>query len=962
MIFNANNLNSVLRNFGMGLPTGSSIDDLSSHFEGGFFNRETFDKSFAPDMDATAKKNLGDALNFGFGKNSKNYTEEALTNAGNAYRRNGQVGLGTFATPTHSSSQLMDLMGSSAMGAAFGGAAIGGIVGAAMGNDPGESAVFGGVAGAAMFGLGRGLRSGAFMESVERRAISSIMGKSHDELIADKQAVYRGRLEGEVERNREIVQRETQKSMNNEEKERLIRQQGTPEQKLIDEEARAFDQSREMGRNQFVGIDRRTNQPVTKQQFDSMPDKEKQFFYGVNDNLSREEYLKERQMSGGDFSTEEVGAISDIASSLNKQNTESIGKLIKNVGDDLDEVPQNIPQANVEKVDWKNLTKQDTPVISKPDASADDAFGNGNENIFNNTKALDVDSLNAKYKAKDTPHLDEMDSQAIDPVTSAKMDIDHYFQRENLKVQRQEEGAVENRRRKEAGLPERDYNERYYDEVHPDDFEMDFDQEELATHLTSPEKPGFVGQAEGELFFNDDLNQAPAHFKFEPKKIDANDSKQKIIPDGSEKEHVVKSRDGIPEELTGNESFDELARRLERVDINQTNKPLYDPDKTQVDATQEDVNFFNRQALLNFKPQTYAEHTKNMSAEELNAFEKQLADEQFAAHSEQVKAAGDDLSKVPELKPFNPAEAFGTPINPREALNKAYNSEYDTIIQSQKAAKEAEERYQKTASSMNVNPIGMDTIGLKKLDENGRVLPSIKLDYEKYPEQRELQSGSSLNRFNSENPQDGMDLIAEYQATQDQVQQNINKRGLTGEVSLQDRMNIRESEHEEGMGLIRNLFAHNQRFNRTRLQGPHEIQSIEFVNNGQTTRKLNDNETLIPIENSNYSFVGEKSDLNLSASAAIRMFDAQNVLRPKNFDNVSRPLANKELLQEAATAPTTSFMGKQAQKLLRSGPDHNIGMQTRHMVLGGSMLAGAAFGSKRKDHSRGFNSHRGNRI
>ncbi len=81
-----------------------------------------------------------------------------------------------------------------------------------------------------------------------------------------------------------------------------------------------------------------------------------------------------------------------------------------------------------------------------------------------------------------------------------------------------------------------------------------------------------------------------------------------------------------------------------------------------------------------------------------------------------------------------------------------------------------------------------------------------------------------------------------------------------------------------------------------------------------------------------------------------------------NFAERTVPLANKELLQEAVATPTTSFMGKQAQKLLRSGPDHNVGMQTRHMVLGGSMLAGAAFGSKRKDHSRGFNSHRGNRI
>lgn len=956
MRFNAQNLNDVLSAFGMAGRTNA--DELNPHFEGGFFNRESFNTAHS-NLDETARKqmgDLGDALDFAFGRKSKEYTQEAINNAGAAYRRNGQVGLGNFATPTHSSSFLMDRMNNSVVASAFGGAAIGGIMGAAMGNDPGESSIYGGLAGAAMFGIGRGLRNPAFMETMERRAISSIMGKSHDELVADKQAVYRGRLEGEVERNREIVQQETQKSMNNEEMERLVREQGTPEQKMMQQREALAREASTASQEQFVGIDRRTNQPVTKQQFDSMPDEEKQFFYGVNDNLSREEYLKERQMSGGDFSTEELGAISDIASSLNKQNTESIDKLIKNVGDDLDEVPQNIPQANVEKVDWENLTKQDTPVISKPDASADDAFGDGNENIFNNTKALDVDSLNAKYNAKDTPHLDEMDSQAIDPVTSAKMDIDHYFQREDLKVQRQEEGAVENKRRKEAGLPERDYNERYYDEVHPDDFEMDFDQEELATHLTSPEKPGFVGQAEGELFFNDDLNQAPAHFKFEPEKIDANDSKQKIIPDGSEKEHVVKSRDGIPEELTGNESFDELARRLERVDTNQTNKPLYDPDKTQVDATQEDVNFFNRQALLNFKPQTYAEHTKNMSAEELNAFEKQLADEQFAAHSEQVKAAGYDLSKVPELKPFNPAEAFGTSINPREALNKAYNSEYDNIVESQKRAAQKQKELDDFDSSHVMTDSKDQTSG--KLNESkGDYASDVKMDYEKPAVETNLHSGSSLNRLGpNATDQEVAAVRAEHEdmSARYQTQKNDNN-------DLNDSKLDRELQNSVNENVSKNLLSHNQLHESVPTDGPPETKTLEFRRKG-SSQELKENEELIDIQGSNYNLVGEKTDLVKTASASIRMLEAQRLLIPKNFDDASRSVANKELLQEAATAKPSSFMGKQAQKLLRSGPDHNIGMQTRHMVLGGSMLAGAAFGSKRKDHSRGFNSHRGNRI
>lgn len=38
------------------------------------------------------------------------------------------------------------------------------------------------------------------------------------------------------------------------------------------------------------------------------------------------------------------------------------------------------------------------------------------------------------------------------------------------------------------------------------------------------------------------------------------------------------------------------------------------------------------------------------------------------------------------------------------------------------------------------------------------------------------------------------------------------------------------------------------------------------------------------------------------------------------------------------------------------------GLQSRHMVIGGSMLAGVAFTGRRNDRRRGFNAHRGNRI
>ncbi|CAB4159907.1 hypothetical protein UFOVP724_18 [uncultured Caudovirales phage] len=937
MRFSAQNLQDVLNSFGMTPRAGT---DLSSYFEGGFFNRESFNTANAA-LDEAGKReagHLGDALDFAFGRNSKDYTSEAIQNAGRAYQKNGQVGLGNFALPTHSSSQLMNLMETNAAAAAFGGAAIGGIVGAAMGNDAGESAVFGGVAGAAMFGMGRGLRSGAFMEQIERRAISSVLGKSHDELVAGKQAVYRGRLEGEVERNREIVQQETQKSMNNEEMERLVREQGTPEEKMMQQREALAREASTASQEQFVGIDRRTNQPVTKQQLDNMPDEEKQFFYGVNDNLSREEYFKERQMSGGDFSIEELGAVSDIVSSLNKQNTESIDKLIKNVGDDLNEIPQEPPKTDVEKLDLKQLAEdntraKETPTVSKPEASADEAFGDGNENIFNNTKTLDVDSLEARYKAKDTPHLNEMDSEAMDLATSTKIDMDDYFHNEEMKKQYEAEQAINN-------------------------------TEHLGKELANsfPEEPGFIGQAEGELFFNDDLSQAPAILKFDPKKIDPKDSKQKIIPDGSEKEHVVKSRDGIREELTGNESFDELAERLERVDTNQSNRPLYNPDKTIVEGTQEDVNFFNRQALLNFKPQTYAEHTRNMSAEELNAFEKQLADEQFAAHSERVQAAGYDLSRIPELKEFNAEEAFGgKQINPREALNKAYNSEYDNIVESQKRAAQKQKELDDFDSSHVMTDSKDQTNG--KLNElKGDYASDVKMDYEKT--ETNLYSGTSLNRLG---PNATDQQVAAVRAEHENMSARFQANRTAGEDYYSSNpVQYRRLKDSYDIQATEELFPFNEIRQSTRTvnggaEGPPETKTLNFRHKG-SSEALKENEELIDVQGSNYNLVGEKTDPMKAVNASKQMLKVQDLLSEGRFDNMSRPLANKELLQEAVATPTTSFMGKQAQKLLRSGPDHNVGMQTRHMVLGGSMLAGAAFGSKRKDHSRGFNSHRGNRI
>lgn len=53
--------------------------------------------------------------------------------------------------------------------------------------------------------------------------------------------------------------------------------------------------------------------------------------------------------------------------------------------------------------------------------------------------------------------------------------------------------------------------------------------------------------------------------------------------------------------------------------------------------------------------------------------------------------------------------------------------------------------------------------------------------------------------------------------------------------------------------------------------------------------------------------------------------------------------------------------GKAARAMLMQNPA-SPGLQSRHMVIGGSMLAGVAFTGRRNDRRRGFNAHRGNRI
>jgi hypothetical protein len=77
---------------------------------------------------------------------------------------------------------------------------------------------------------------------------------------------------------------------------------------------------------------------------------------------------------------------------------------------------------------------------------------------------------------------------------------------------------------------------------------------------------------------------------------------------------------------------------------------------------------------------------------------------------------------------------------------------------------------------------------------------------------------------------------------------------------------------------------------------------------------------------------------------------------------------HKEMLKEASQKDLGSeagFFQKRAQNMIKPGTrdsGKSTGIESRHMVLGGAALAGGIFGNRKRDHSRGFNSHRGSRI
>lgn len=97
--------------------------------------------------------------------------------------------------------------------------------------------------------------------------------------------------------------------------------------------------------------------------------------------------------------------------------------------------------------------------------------------------------------------------------------------------------------------------------------------------------------------------------------------------------------------------------------------------------------------------------------------------------------------------------------------------------------------------------------------------------------------------------------------------------------------------------------------------------------------------------------------------SGIESFLQKKVLGNAMTDN---RLGNAELISTMAkdsdAMGNLGFMQRAAANRLTTDPNKSAGLQSRHMVVGGSMLAGVAFTGRRNDKRRGFNAHRGNRI
>lgn len=95
-------------------------------------------------------------------------------------------------------------------------------------------------------------------------------------------------------------------------------------------------------------------------------------------------------------------------------------------------------------------------------------------------------------------------------------------------------------------------------------------------------------------------------------------------------------------------------------------------------------------------------------------------------------------------------------------------------------------------------------------------------------------------------------------------------------------------------------------------------------------------------------------------SASIEGYLQRRVLKDQMPDTAAAA-GQKIAAMSPAEAGQLGTMDRMAYNRLMQSPD-SPGIQSRHMVIGGSMLAGVAFTGRRNDKRRGFNAHRGNRI
>ncbi len=906
MIFNQSNLKNILSTFDLKgaildsglLRGGKGGATLDSFFEGGTFNRETFDKA---EMDPSINKaSLGDALEFGFGKNAKNYTDEALINAGEAYSRTGQVGLGTFATPTHSSSLLMETMDKSVVASAFGGAAIGGITGAAMGNDSGESAVYGGVAGAAMFGMGRGLRSGAFMEQIEKRAISSVLGKSHDELSKAKTDVYNSELK-EIDKKIEYDENRPSTARN-------LNAQSIAEENALD--PNSLDDAEKHIRDHEKLYGNATRQDALKR-IDQI---EEELYIDENGVYTNDKKAIEEEVARKAAAREDVSPYFNQDGSLKtgrQQNEEAYAAAKKDYEDnsyyherhlvtdqEMRDVFDNevVPEINAKEDEiWqrkRNEALKDDKVYHAEVAKENDAFKahmkkiNDPTNLVKNHSGIeqDMDSYISGGKNDFTGSAYQKEYQEIQKIRNSK----------DPKDVKNKEKLLNNVSRKMEAAKSGTYDNGRGQQINYSD--LDDLKKNRADELETHKQDSF----ENSSLYNQKWQEYSDEYDAMRNKLDTDEN---VFSHAKAKK--------IEEEK---KLFDEHKKQASEARTKENNILQEEIDKNTI--------LYNEANRLTGDPSTF----------DIN---------------ERIKAKGYD--KVDDdlfYNNLNPGKE-NDPLDVKKKFNKQYKEQE---AENELRTERAQEYYIRTQPGEDLESMAQ----VKSLDR-------FKFDnIEAYKEKQKINNeifdenyGTFVNSF-EKNKQATLRIPSENL-------ENIIKRKeklKTDKNTEKNIINQNFDKLEKSQELV------------DKYKNPKNFSNLNEIltNNGKQTAPAKPFSTIDEYADPKQPGVSNTTEAFNNAPSTIygyRLMPNEYSARENMLkDNRGKlpSLANKELLQEAVAAKPSSFMGKQAQKLLRSGPDHNVGMQTRHMVLGGSMLAGAAFGSKRKDHSRGFNSHRGNRI